>query len=72
MRLKNSPENYKAIRSLGIIKNIATYSLSYLNANLNLPVVHLVSTDEALATESWRNNHPTNNRGNAVKRLPRG
>jgi hypothetical protein len=38
----------------------------------NLPVVHLVSTDEALATESWRNNHPTINRGNAVKSLPRG
>jgi hypothetical protein len=31
----------------------------YLNANLNLRVVHPVSTDEVLATESWRNNHST-------------
>jgi hypothetical protein len=32
----------------------------------------LFFTDEALATESWRNNHSTIITGNAVKSLPRG
>jgi hypothetical protein len=39
-------------------------------STLSLPWYIIVSTDEALATESWRNKNTTINRVNAMKSLP--